>query len=324
MKEREPFYDVLKALAIILVALGHVVPTFAAPSAIRSCFSTSFSMPLFIAISGYFFAKSAAKKSAAELIRTRFVHIMIPSLSFGFINMLMAIAGKLIKHKPLEISYLSQLLVTTLWFLSVLFILSAIGAILKKYLKGAAVYWGWLVVWGLLYFSPTFILHNGLEYLCPFFVLGMAGSRIDWSKLDGRIAAVALVVFCVVLHYFTWDMSMYRMDAVGGGQTHLLYTLMRLAGGLSGILVSLYFVRIVMYLKPLVKVLSLIGTMTLPIYVLHQKFLFPNMFLKWQTNNVLIQLAVTALIVALSIGCYKILRRNRYLAFWLFGERRAD
>lgn len=48
-----------------------------------------FHMPLFIAISGFFFAKSADKNTIGALIKKRFVGIMLPSLTMGVIDVLL-------------------------------------------------------------------------------------------------------------------------------------------------------------------------------------------------------------------------------------------
>lgn len=84
------FYDILKTYAIFLVILGHVIQTFNLEWRTDEIFLSiyMFHMPLFIAISGYFFVKSAEKRTAMDLVKRRFVNIMLPSLTMGFFNVI--------------------------------------------------------------------------------------------------------------------------------------------------------------------------------------------------------------------------------------------
>lgn len=92
---RFPFYDILKAYAIFLVVLGHVIQTFNPEWKTDNVFLGiyMFHMPLFIAISGYFFIKSAEKRTMNELLKRRFVGIMLPSLTMGAIDVLIIGGG---------------------------------------------------------------------------------------------------------------------------------------------------------------------------------------------------------------------------------------
>lgn len=79
------FYDILKAYAIVIVVLDHVIQTFnpewKTDNVLIGIYM--FHMPLFIAILGFFFVKSANKNAIEALIMKRFVGIMLPSLTMG-------------------------------------------------------------------------------------------------------------------------------------------------------------------------------------------------------------------------------------------------
>lgn len=89
-KQRNVLVDVLKAYAIFLVVLGHVIQTFDLEWQTNGfeMAIVMFHMPLFIAISGYFFVKSAEKCNASQLIKKRFIQLMFPSLTMGFLECL--------------------------------------------------------------------------------------------------------------------------------------------------------------------------------------------------------------------------------------------
>lgn len=70
-KSRNIYFDILKGIAIILVAYGHVLQTFNSnwESSIIGKTIYAFHMPLFMLISGYFFYPSVKK---------RFIHLYCP------------------------------------------------------------------------------------------------------------------------------------------------------------------------------------------------------------------------------------------------------
>lgn len=83
------FYDILKAYAIVIVVLGHVIQTFNPEWKTGNVLIGiyMFHMPLFIAIWGFFFfVKSADKNTIETLIMKRFVGIMLPSLTMGVLD----------------------------------------------------------------------------------------------------------------------------------------------------------------------------------------------------------------------------------------------
>lgn len=89
-KQRDAYFDIVKSYAIFLVVLGHVIQMFNMKWESDNCFLAiyTFHMPLFIWISGHFFVHSVRKYSFAELLKKRFVQLMLPSMSMGIINFL--------------------------------------------------------------------------------------------------------------------------------------------------------------------------------------------------------------------------------------------
>lgn len=85
------FYDYLKGYAIFLVVLGHVIQTFNPDWKTDNIFIGiyMFHMPLFIAISGFFFVKSAENSTIGALIKRRFVSIMLPILTMGALDVIL-------------------------------------------------------------------------------------------------------------------------------------------------------------------------------------------------------------------------------------------
>ena len=69
--------------------------------------------------------------------------------------------------------------------------------------------------------------------------------------------------------------------------------------------------------------LALIGTMTLPIYVLHQKFLMPVRAIEWTVDSYyiyIVAILLSVVITLLSIVFYKLLHRIILCRILMFGE----
>lgn len=316
------FYDILKAYAIILVVLGHVIQTFnpewKTDNVLIGIYM--FHMPLFIAISGFFFVKSADKYTIGTLIKKRFVGIMLPSLTMGVIDVLLIGGGKLFKHKPFDVLYFTDILFTGLWFLTVLFILTVIGIVLYKKLKGLNYYIGWLVVWLFFYIMPDVWVLNQIEFLLPFYVLGIIGRNVKWEKMNVGISVLALIGYCICFSIFTFDDTMYAMGSDCFSLNYIYGTSLRLFSGISGILCSLAFISCLSKLSNRVSKVAAVGAMTLPIYVLHQKFLIINKVMHLHTDNHVLMILIALMLILITIGTYKILHRNKYLALLFFGE----
>ena len=316
------FYDILKAYAIVIVVLGHVIQTFNPEWKMDNVLIGiyMFHMPLFIAISGFFFVKSADKNTIGTLIKKRFVSIMLPSLTMGVIDVLLIGGSKLSRHKPIDVLYFTDILFTGLWFLTVLFILTVIGTVLYRKLKGWSFYLGWLVIWLFFYIMPDVWVLNQIEFLLPFYVLGIIGRNVKWENLNVGISVLALIGFCTCFSIFTFDDTMYAMGSDCFSLNYFYGTSLRLVSGISGILCSLAFISCLSKLSKNVSKVAAVGAMTLPIYVLHQKFLILNKMVHLHTDNHVLMILIALMLILITIGTYKILHRNKYLALLLFGE----
>lgn len=316
------FYDYLKGYAIFLVVLGHVIQTFNPDWKTDNIFIGiyMFHMPLFIAISGFFFVKSAENSTIGALIKRRFVSIMLPSLTMGALDVILIGGAKIIKHKSLDLLYFTDLLFTGLWFLTVLFILTVIGMVIYKKLKGWSFYFGWLVVWLFFYVLPDVWVFNQIEFLLPFYVFGIIGRNVKWEKMNAGISVLALIGYCTCFSLFTFNDTMYLMGSECFSLNYIYRTSLRLVSGIFGILCSLAFVGCLSNFGDRVYKLAVVGSMTLPIYVLHQKFLIVNNLIHLQIDNYIPMILLALILVAITIKTYKILRKNRYIALLLFGK----
>lgn len=333
--KRDSFYDEVRGFAILLVVLGHsiqsLVPNFQTDPLFLGIYI--FHMPLFAFLSGMFFARSCERHAPLELLSRRFVQLMVPCLSWGLVNVGVAVVGKLVNHKPMDVVYFLGLCFNSLWYLSTIFGLIVIGIVINfvggQEHKGRRCV-GWLLAFLVLYVFPKNVAGfgmnhlgiNHLQFLCPFFASG--GLLRERRTVNGWLVAASAVVFAIVFRFFTFDETVYMMSRVTTASDHLIGTLLRIAGGVSGIILSFALVDFVTGRgKWTIGWLARLGTLTLPIYALNQKFFMLRLGIPTRMDNIAVILAATAIVTLLSLGAYFVLSKSRLLALLLFGEHRV-
>ena len=321
---RLTYYDTVCGFAILLVVLGHCIQSLSMGWQENSLELViySFHMPLFMIISGKFFLPSVNKVSCVEYLKNRFVRLVIPSLTWGVFNVLLISAGKMMKHNMLQPLEALNIVCIGMWFLTVLFLLSAAGALIENYLSRLR-YLAWGIIWLLLYVSPIFWMRNEMLFLLPYFVGAIACSQLQWDKCPWWVGVVSFAVFAVCVHHYTFNDTMYEMMAFDNTTHYHLQSLFRFVTGLSGSVTILSLLRYANRLKHVNSWLVSIGTLTLPIYVLHQKFFIPTLIHPVDIN-IFIIIAMTPVLILLSIAVYRILRKSSILALMLFGEARSN
>ena len=325
MKERDKYFDVLKGYAIFLVAFCHCVqafvPDWSATPVGRGI--VMFHMPLFMCVSGYFFHPPVKEQSCWLFLRKKFEHLYLPSLCWGAFSVVLLGGNKWVQHKPMEWGYLCGVLFTGMWFLTVLFMLSVLGALIHRQAHGARAACLWAVAFALLHFTPPtkyFVCLNELKFMLPFFVMGIYSKRFSWRGCRWWLFSLSALVFAyLLLRVYTFDFSVYSMGRDVLSLDYQVKALVRLLAGVSGIVCSAWLCKWLLRCGPLSTWLSGLGTLTLPIYVLHQKFLMPVGLLHLQSGNLLLSLVASLVVMLLSVWVYRLLR-HRYVRLLFFGE----
>lgn len=318
---RISFYDVLKGFAIWIVAFEHcfLALDHNAQNTYLSNAIQLIQMPLFMVISGYFFYPSIKKYSFGENLKRKFRHLYVPSLSWGIIGSCAMFVFKIINHKEIDINYFVCSVFTGMWFLTTLFILSTIGAFFYEYLR-KYFFRAWIFLFLVLYFIPNTWMVNEVKFLLPFFVLAIFFRNYDWQHVPFWLFVLSVIFWGGTSYVYDWGFTLYTMDQTEILTWEYLYkTIIRIVGGLSGIICILYLFRFIKNIKCLNNLLLYVGGVTLPIYVLHQNFLLIPILLNYSTENKVVIFVMSLLIIGISILCYKILR-HKFFRSYLFGE----
>ena len=144
-KKRQPWLDVVKGIAIILVVIGHVGGIYggqdAAPSfRVLHQFIYSFHMPLFLFVSGYLFRPSLARENVKETALSKFIAYGIPYMFFSVIYWFMkTIGASFVNH---AVDFRDLLLIplfplSFMWYLYALLLMAGLSLLLGKSRKSA-------------------------------------------------------------------------------------------------------------------------------------------------------------------------------------------
>ncbi|MBQ9983284.1 MAG: acyltransferase family protein [Lachnospiraceae bacterium] len=216
---RSKTFDIMKAIAIFFVVLGHVCASYNIQDGIIAI--TYFTrMPLFFFVSGYFLEKSISKYSTKSLLKKKFVSLVLPYFIWSAVAFLVNVGMALISdvgcNKEWIISEFVEVFIhaRSVWYLIVLFLTDVIYILLKKN-RVPLLMIG--IVWILLAFlipGKIFNLYK-FKWLFPFFVLGglFCGNEhmnlIETIKKYTKDRLVLQAIVGLVL-FFILDIVLYK------------------------------------------------------------------------------------------------------------------
>jgi len=269
----------------------------------------------------WIFFLSKRSKNGFDVIYKEAIHApVLTESNMGRFFLFSNRGGKILGHKELEICYFIELLLTGMWYLTLLFLLQVTGAAIERFFTKHK-YLAWMIFYLIIYMSPTLWMIHELKFLTPFFVLAIILRNYDWSRCSLLLGGAALFAFIFTMQFYSFECSMYRMtDNVFTIRYHQL-AVIRFIAGLSGSILIIWLTTYLQRIRRASLILANIGMITLPIYVLHQKFLIINGIFHVETTNIAVLVFLTAAVAILSIALYRILRKNKYLRLCLFGEK---
>ena len=178
MKERNIYLDVLKAVNIVLVVLGHWIQYGSGTQFVSGTFFGnpvfmfiySFHMPLFMLISGYLFAYSFKNKDWKEILLIKFKQLIVPLFFWSIISLFIAIFKS---EESVNALWILKKLITGFiygpWFLWALWWCSVIVIIVRRFFSDNAVIY---ILGTLLTFVIPDILSLALyKFMWPYFFL---------------------------------------------------------------------------------------------------------------------------------------------------------
>lgn len=290
-KERNLYLDVLKAICIILVVVGHCIQYGSGKeyslgeffeNPIFTCIY-SFHMPLFMLISGYLFSCSLKNKTWYEVLYNRFLQLIVPLFAWSVvslaINMLKASVG--VSVNQISIAWIVKNLKSGFlygpWFLWAVWWCSFVIVIVRRFFGDNLIVY---ILGCLLTFLLPDAFNSALyKFMWPFFLLAYLFNENDYvSKfkkvyLHKYFIFACFIIFVIMLFFYNYDTYIYtsgytilNKNVVQQIQINVFRFLIGMVGSLS----VLYLTRALMHILPnrITAVLARIGNNTLGIYVI--------------------------------------------------------
>ena len=332
------YLDTVKGLTIFLVVFGHCIQYFNGSEFLKSgnffddiVFKIiySFHMPLFALVSGYLFYSSFSRRTPREIIAKQARSLILPAFSWALLTSLIRMCKFLIMGEFLGYEFFIGVLrsfTMGLWFLWAMFWCSLAVVIAEKFFHGRIAFYMLLVVLSL--FLPNKLNASANSFMYPYFVAGYIWHREgfdtkinalpSWLKNSGSIAVIA--VWLVMLAFFgrnsyiyTTGISLIKYKEGIFVPSQLWTDIFRWAIGFAGSCSVMILLKLV---KPL-KILALIGSKTIGIYIM-SGYIFR---VRPEYGGYIINFIEAVIITALCYTLTVIISRNKMLNKFLLGGR---
>lgn len=282
---RDPIYDFLKGVMMLLIIGGHLVglkviaPTVKEGVSYFSNFCIAVEMPVFFIISGYFARKTLDDRNIWKIL-SNLANFIWPMISFGWLfGLILWLVGSIDFMAMVKYPIV---MARGLWFLRVLFWVYLLSAVICYFARQT---WMrnilFLLAYVALLFNPIvshhWIMHEE-PHMLPFFVFGLLClRRYELHKL-WRVAMPCGVVFLTIVflegNVHTNGMRFYAVDPTWTGCFGTLRvticTFGRFVVGITGTVFLLWLTARLLDLLPRLSILAVFGTTTLGVYVIHQ------------------------------------------------------
>jgi len=284
--KREPIFDIAKAIVMFMVVHGHLTGNFIVASGcgrIYSCFNIGIAMPLFFILSGFFSSRTIHLSDGKTFARP--ILLVWPLFSFGVVFGIFLFAyGELSFFKLL--SYPLVRLCCGGWFLVTLakiyFVFAIVWRILNQNLYR---YIAIAIVYIVLFFAAE-IKTPGVDvlqlanvlHMFPYFAFGM----LVLSKYDlyrQWLIAIPCGIFFLGVVFFEGDIQRNGMgfywvstdwrDVVSNRHLFICFWA-RTTVGIAGVVFLLWVLKNLLLFMPKLAILSVLGTTTLGVYVMHE------------------------------------------------------
>ena len=342
-KQRLICFDLLKFFAIYLVIWGHCIQYLVDSEAFDNPVFIniySFHMPLFMMISGFFARKSLENKRPSDILRNKFVELIVPCASIGGVLLLIH-SVKILFVDAVETTSFSTIfdtvIVKDLWFLKSLFCCFLLATLAFSNKKHLALKVCFTI---LISFFLNFYM---IKRMYLFFILGIVMSyNFEVIKRYAKlICTLSFVIFTLLLSGY--DKVIY-LTQIGDVKDALMSTnvsiitqaigayFYNIITGLTGCttFITLFFLldNKFSYKNKIVTSTAKIGQFTLGIYIMQYiilernlpRFIQPDDSTFLSLNFIFIPFLAAIILTA----CYWITRlitRNRIMTFLLLGKR---
>lgn len=334
---RENYFDIAKFLVMLMVISGHLTGNYIVDNGMPlwySSFNVGLAMPLFFIVSGYFSEKSLSRD--VSRIVARIAGFLWPLASFGVVfGIVLYVIGEASVVKMM--CYPIVRLIFGSWFLTTLAIIYALVAIVWRISdKGSIRTVVMVVIWILLFFLAdqgsilSMMRIGSVREMLPYFIFGIILSRFRIHRI------FSISIFCG-LCFFVIVFSSGKITTNGLGfywvpedwQTVLrtprliVCLFVRPFVGIVGSIFLLGILYRLLERFPIVGRLSVFGTTTLGVYVMHEwPIIQINKYCEFKTLCSVWQWPITLMVFFLCHYITLIIKSKKLLNFCFFGDEK--
>lgn len=343
-KKRNPYIDIVKAILIILVLIGHSIQYGSGSNYLSNKlffdniifkFIYSFHMPLFIMISGYLSYNSINKNNFFTILKTKISTLIIPIFIWTIPILIFKLNEFYSIREFIKLSIYT--FSTNLWFLWSLFYLTILVKLINKFCEDNIIIY--IIIFLLTFFIPDEIIFKKFtlqfylySYMYLFFITGYLFKKHNLQeKINKSIINKTLIIntylFIILLIPFNKDTYIYTTGMnIINNYSQLLNDLYRyLIGFVGSIEILLIINKITPYIKENIKdKLLYLGKNTLGIYIISSiihPYILPIITKNLTNINYILILIETIIILVISITAIKLIKKNKFISKLLLGEK---
>jgi fucose 4-O-acetylase-like acetyltransferase len=345
--QRDDFIDFTKAVAILLVVLGHSVQygngatyletgNFFDNQLFRWIYGVH--MPLFMIISGHLSKRAIAFKSTAELLKEKSRTLLIPVVAWGTVEFAIELtaggavnaggAAHLAKRLVWHIVY-------GLWFLWAVFYCTIAVSVIYKRLRNSLFAYAALIV--AMFLTPDIYNFHTYKFMFLYFALPVAFAKVDARQWLARrtnvqlaiMAATSLAAYGSIMSVWDRDFYIYTTGFSSLGKhapTQVVIDVTRWTAGLVGIAAALSLLQLITNIIPRATENQLFRTMgrqSLGIYILSGlMFSYPvQLWTQDRSYSITATLAICVVVALASLALSHLISKFPLLNLTLFGRR---
>ena len=262
-KERNLYFDIIKAVSIILVIVGHCIQYGSGKEFSQDLFFEnplfkfiySFHMPLFMLISGYLFSYSLENKRWNEVLLIKFKQLIIPLASWSVFSLCIDICKILLgdTSNSITVIWIVKKLISHFvygpWFLWAIWWCALVILIVRNFFNDSVL----VYIFGcfLTFILPDVYNLALYKFMWPFFLIAYMFNSYDWKNkfkkvyLNKIFVIFVSALFLVLLCIYDYDKYIYTSGYTILGRNAIVQinnNLFRFAIGMLGSITIMHII----------------------------------------------------------------------------------
>lgn len=340
-KTRNITIDILKAIAILAVIMGHCIQYGSGGNYLKEKlyfeniifkFIYSFHMPLFMIISGYLFKFSIQQGFKTNLIK-KIKNLVIPIFAWASFPLFFRILTNQMINITIEniFTYYFNTAITHLWFLWAVFWCSFIVLIIYHFLQNNI--WVYIILWITSFLIPDIYNLELYKFMYPYFILGFFynSKQNKIIRYNNHLYITIAILFITLLFFYNYNAYIYTSGHYIGNNNFITQMIINsyryIIGFIGSIFIIISILKIFKFIKPsIISMLSYIGKRTMGLYIISgfiNTSLLTSLTYKVKEINYLITILESIGILILTLTIIYIIQHSKLFNRLLLGSNKS-